>query len=197
MSSGAATPEQAILEELSRPLGQWTPYSPPGAGGWQAGTYRGGRAELVDMESVRFVKRRETRTRVAIWVTWLGVNPRFGDEPQEYRYLYEVTRDPSGGWCTHGSSGGAGREPAWEQPTVNLGAGGWPDRFSAGGTVVGAAQVIAQVQLRFANGVVLSDEVQEGVVVFITDEHVETPATAVLLDGDGVEVRSHEALPDV
>jgi hypothetical protein len=133
--------------------------------------------------------------RRAWWVTYRAVNPRLGPGPLEGRGLWEVVPVSGGGWETRGVSGGAGREPAWERPTLNLGGGGWPDRFSAGGTVIGAGAEITHVQLRFANGVVLEDTVEDGVVVFLTDEHVETPATAVLLDRGGAEVRAHEVLP--
>ena len=62
-------------------------------------------------------------------------------------------------------------------------------------TVVGAGHEIASVELRFANGSVLADDVQDRVVVFVTDEHVETPTTAVLFSPGGADIRAHEVIP--
>jgi len=67
------------------------------------------------------------------------------------------------------------------QPGVNLGGGGWPDHFYAGGEIYRAGADIAQVELRFANGVTLSDDADADVALFITESAVQLPVTAVLL----------------
>ena len=81
------------------------------------------------------------------------------------------------------------------QPGVNLGGGGWPDHFYAGGQIYRAGVDIAQVELRFANGVTLSDDADSDVALFITERPVQLPATAVLLGPSGNEVRSQTAFP--
>jgi hypothetical protein len=49
--------------------------------------------------------------------------------------------------------------------------------------------------LRFANGVILEDDSEKGVALFITDETVCIPATVVLHDQAGNEVATHPAFP--
>ncbi len=193
MSTGAATPRQAILEDLSQSLGETLPLGRPSTGGLQAATVRGGRSNVVDLATVRFVKERRAPTRHVYHVTYEAVDPRLGSEPHEYYMTYDVVQVAAELWETRGSNGGAG-VPSWTEPTVNLGGGGWPDRFSAGGVLV-AAPTVVRVRLQFGNGVVLEDTVDNDVVVFVTDEIVEPPTTAVLLDTNGAEVRRHPVLP--
>jgi hypothetical protein len=76
---------------------------------------------------------------------------------------------------------------------VNLGGGGWPDHFYAGGEIYRAGADIAQVELRFATGVTLSDDADADVALFITESAVQLPATAALLDPAGNEIRSETA----
>jgi hypothetical protein len=190
------TPEQAILDDLARPLGTWTPSGEPSEGGWQAGTLVGGRGDVVDLLTLRVVKTRCSPTRRAVFVTYRAVNPRHGSTPHDVHALYELW-PVDGGWAARDVMSGGGGEPAWTRPTVNLGGGGWPDRFSAGGTVHGGGHAIVRVQLRFDNAVVLEDDTIDAAVVFVTDEHVEPPTTAVLYDESGREVRAHEVLPGV
>lgn len=52
---------------------------------------------------------------------------------------------------------------------------------------------IAQVELRFANGVTLNDDADADVALFITESSVQLPATAALLDPAGTEIRSETA----
>jgi hypothetical protein len=65
--------------------------------------------------------------------------------------------------------------------------------FYAGGEVYRAGADIAQVELRFANGVTLSDDGDADVALFITESSVQLPATAVLRDPAGNEIRSETA----
>jgi hypothetical protein len=169
---------------------------PAGAGGWQAGTVRGGRSDVVDLDSVHLVRQRRLPGRCVVYATYTVVRSLHPVGPHDARAVLEAWLGADGGgWIARDVSSGGGGEPHWTAPTVNLGGGGWPDRFSAGGTVHGAGHGIARVRLLFANGVVLDDDVQDGVVLFATDTPVQTPVTAVLIDAAGVEVGAHEAIP--
>jgi hypothetical protein len=90
-----------------------------------------------------------------------------------------------------GGAGGAGDEPERSTPWVNLAGGGWPDQFYAGGRIADAGVAIARVELRFADGLVLEDDADQGVALFITENHVRPPSTVALLDNAGNEVASH------
>ncbi len=76
-------------------------------------------------------------------------------------------------------------------PRVNLGGGGWPDHFHAGGYVVDNGLDIARVRLVAANGTIVEDNVQNNIVLFFTDQRVEIPLQAELFDRAGELVSSH------
>jgi hypothetical protein len=94
-----------------------------------------------------------------------------------------------------GGAGGAGGTSPRSTPWVNLGGGGGPDQFYAGGRIDNAGIDIASVELRFADGLILEDDTNDGVALFITDEMVEMPATVALLDKAGNELAAHPAFP--
>jgi hypothetical protein len=77
-------------------------------------------------------------------------------------------------------------------PWVNLGGGGWPKQFYAGGQVL--EHVGAVVRLRAANGTVLEDTVEDGMVLFLTDAEVRLPVYAELVDPSGQIVSQHRAM---
>ncbi|MFZ1992733.1 MAG: hypothetical protein WAU75_01385, partial [Solirubrobacteraceae bacterium] len=66
-----------------------------------------------------------------------------------------------------------------------------PGQFYAGGRVHDAGVGVAHVQLRFTDGVVLEDDTDQGIVLFITDQEVRLPADVVLLHRAGEQVASH------
>jgi hypothetical protein len=92
-----------------------------------------------------------------------------------------------------GGSGGGGDDLPVREPWVNLSGGGWPDRFYAGGRVLTAGMDIARVRLTCANNVVLEDDAAGGVVLFITEERAQLPATVELYDRADARVATHEA----
>lgn len=100
---------------------------------------------------------------------------------------------PEGGWMPDGMAGGGAGDPPWAEPRVNLCGWGWPDRFAGGGRVIAQGRGVTRVRLRFANGVELEDSVDDGEVLFLTDEHAEVPATVSLYDTEGALVASHDA----
>ena len=138
------------------------------------------------------MKHRQAGDRHVFYVTCMADHLRLG--LLEVRYAYPVEPAPDGGWRIVGGAGGAGSfSGRATQPGVNLGGGGWPDHFYAGGEIYRAGAEIAQVELRFANGVTLSDDADADVALFITEGSVQLPATAVLLDPAGNEIRSETA----
>lgn len=194
MQMGASDPEQAILDQLAGPVGQWEPGG-TSPGGIRSGIVHGGNPEQADLSTVRFVKHRESARRHLYFVTFEGTHPRLGPQVRSFDYVYPVEPDPDGGWRVFGGAGGAGEPPRRSTPWVNLGGGGWPDRFFAGGRIDNAGLDIVRVELRFANGLTLQDDIEAGVALFITDETVELPATVALLDDASNEVAAHHAFP--
>jgi hypothetical protein len=191
---GAATPEQAIMDKLAGPAGIWEPGG-KSPGGWQSGTVRGGNAEQADLGTVRFVKHRESEARHLYFVTYDGTHPRLGPTVVSFHYTYPVEPDPDGGWRVLGGTGGAGEMPRRATPWVNLGGGGWPDAFYAGGRIDRAGFAIARVELRFANEITLCDDTEQDVALFITDQTVTLPGTVALLDAGGREIATQRPFP--
>lgn len=164
------------------------------AGEIRSGIVRGGTRERADLSTVRFVKHRASKRRL-YFVTYSATMPDVGPDVHSFDYVYPVEPDPDGGWRVRGGAGGSGRAPRRSTPWVNLGGGGWPDEFFAGGRIDDAGIDIARIELRFANGVTLHDDAEQGVALFITDETIAMPGTAVLLDEAGDEVATHRPFP--
>ena len=202
---GSPTPEQAVIDELSRPPGRITDLAEQ-RGAPMPSIVTGGVGFVADLDTVSFVKHRQAGERHVFYVTFAADHPRLG--LLEMKYAYPVEPASDGGWRTFGGAGGAGTLSCRAtQPGVNLGGGGGSGHFYAGGEIYRAGADIARVELRFANGVTLSDDADEDVALFITVSSVQLPATAVLLDPAGNEIRSetasgsavsvHFATPDV
>lgn len=193
---GTSDPEQAILEKIAGPLGVWEPGG-TSPGGIQSGIVRGGNAEQADLATVRFVKHRQSERRHLYFVTFDGTHPRRGPEVLNFHYVYPVEPDPDGGWRVFGGAGGGGGDmPSRGVPWVNLAGGGWPDRLYAGGRIDDAGAEVARVELRFVNGITLSDDTEQAVALFITDRSVALPATVALLDSAGDEIATHRPFPE-
>lgn len=192
---GAADPERAILAKLAGPVGVWE-QGGTSPGGIQSGIVRGGNPEQADLATLRFVKHRQSDRRHLYFVTFNGTHPQLGPDILNFHYVYPVEPDPDGGWRVFGGAGGAGEMPRRSTPWVNLGAGGWPDWFYAGGWIDDAGAEIAFVELRFANGITLSDDTEQGIALFITDRSVALPATVALLNSSGEEIATHRPLPE-
>ncbi|MGH2881259.1 MAG: hypothetical protein ACRDPA_00915 [Solirubrobacteraceae bacterium] len=185
---GSPTPEQAVIDELSTPPGTIAERQ---RGAPTPSIVTGGVGFVADPDTLRFVKHRQAGDRHVFYVTFAAKHPRLG--LLEMTYACPVEPAPDGGWRTFGGAGGAGTPGRASQPWVNLGGGGWPDHFYAGGEIYRAGADIAQVELRFANGVTLSDDADADVALFITESPVQLPATSVLLDPAGNKIRSRTA----
>ncbi len=189
---GSPTAEQAVIDELSRPPGTITDLAEPQRGAPTSSIVTGGLGFAADLDTLSFVKRRQAGDRQVFYVTFAAEHPRLG--LLEMRYAFPVEPAPDGGWRTVGGAGGAGTlSGRATQPGVNLGGGGWPGHFYAGGEIYRGGADIAQVALRFANGVRSSDDADADVALFIAESSVQLSATAVLLDPAGNEIRSETA----
>jgi hypothetical protein len=187
-------PEQVILEKLARPPGELEP-GPVSPGGWRAGVVRGGELHRAELDSVRFVKHRESSRRRVDFVTFHGTIQMHGPREHEFVYFYALEHEREGGWRMVGSAGGGGSSPVRGRPWVNLAGGYGGDLFYAGGQIERAGADIDRVQIRFADGRHIEDDAEHDVALFITDDAVLMPSTVVLLDSRGAEVAKHAAFP--
>lgn len=188
----SADPRQVILDQLARPVGRLEP-EPSGHGRLQPAVIHGGNAFHADLSTVRFLKYRQSGRRCVYFVTFDGILPQLGTETYIFSYVFPLERDSGGRWHLIGGAGGAGEMPARSAPWVNLGGGGWPDRFYAGGRIDNAGVQLARVELLFRNGIKLEDDCEQGAALFITEQSIEMPATAVLYDRAGNQVATHPA----
>jgi hypothetical protein len=145
------------------------------------------------MATVRIVKHRQSGRRHLFIVTFRGTHSLLGE--QSFHYAYPVEPDPQGGWRVFGGAGGAGDPPTRATPWVNLGVGGWPEHFFAGGWIVPADADVASVELCFADGLTLRDDANENVALFITESKVKMPPSVAILDRNGNEIHRHPAFP--
>ena len=194
-SMGCPDPEQAILDKLAGPLGAWEPGS-RSAGGWQSGIVRGGNAEQA--ESRDRALRQASPVRAAARLLrdlQRNASPPRTRGPQLRLRL--CSRAGPGGRLAGIRRGRRRRRSAStvDAEWVNLGGGGWPKWFFAGGWIDAAGQPVERLELRFADGLTLDDDATEDVALFITDEHVTMPATIAMLDAEGNEIATHPAFP--
>ena len=106
--------------------------------------------------------------------------------------LIKTWQEPEGAWRVHVLGGGAGPDPHRTRPWVNFCAGFGPQDFSGGGHVVGdGAEKAASVRLSFANGIVIEDTVDNGVVLFFEPRAVVAPANVSVIDGNGATLASY------
>lgn len=181
------SPEQVIRDYLSAPHVLVASQPTPGTTGWQAETSVGGcdaRPQTIQFGKVRSIPQRQVHA--VTFETLTG---------QRMSGAYSVHQDRTGEWqVAGGAGGGVNGSPRRDHPWVNLGGGGWPSRFYAGGHVLESGGAIVRVRLRAANGTVLEDTVDDELVLFLTDEPVHVPVYAELLDRNGQVVSQHNAL---
>lgn len=182
-------PEQAIRDFLSAAGRPITPQADSGETGWRAEASSGGFDARP--ETVRFGKMRAAGRRRVYIVT---CETQSG---QRMRFICHVRQEESGVWRFDGASGGSadGAPQRRGHPWVNLGGGGWPQRFYAGGQVLEHGDTVARVRLRAANGVTLEDTLDEdAIVLFLAEDAVRLPISAELLDAAGQVVARRDAL---
>lgn len=187
-------PRQAVFDHLAGPQGRVHRRSRGAPGEPVAAVVEGGNPFSADLATVQFVKERATERRRLYYVTFEGVSVLDDRRVRtSFAWVFPVEQH-AGGWRTAGGAGGSRDELPVREPRVNLGGGGSPG-FYAGGRVLTAGIDIAHARLTCANHLVLEDNTESGVVLFITEREATLPATVDLYDRDGRHVSSHEALP--
>lgn len=176
-------PKQVIIDYVraSSVISSDTPV--PQTSGWRKQESRGGFS--AKPETIRFLKERSLLHCQLHFVT-------FEDEQGHQTHLScYVIEENDGTWNMYGGSGGAGRGPQRTSPWANLGGGGWPNQFYAGGYVQDNGQDVVRVRLLSHNGVLLEDSVDNGIVLFLSDQPIEQPLQATLYDRQGALVGTH------
>jgi len=156
----------------------------------------------ADAASLRIEKERATEHRRLYAISF---RERSG---ARWNWTLPVDAQPDGTWRVAGGCGYGGGRPLLGaylrlltrirgqrtnggRPWANLGGGNWPDRFYAGGKVEHDHGRAARVRLSFANDLMLEDSVDDGHVLFLTEERAEVPATVELIDRQGNVFATH------
>ncbi len=173
---------QAIAQRLTAPRKRLT--DEPTTGGWHSSLWQGGFDARP--ESIRFLKARSIPGRQLHAVVFEMKDGPWG------QWTVPLTQDEEGNWRVEGGAGGGGADLADRDPPVaNLGGGGWPTRFYAGGRVLDASGRVERVRLIGLNGTTLEDSVDDRWVLFLTDEPMELPIQVQLYDGIGSMLNQH------
>jgi len=174
-------PKQEIINKLTRLLLPSIQKIPAGTMG-----------EESKNRTLRFVKERSLPGRRAYIVI---VEDRHGNE---VHFTCYVEQDRNGNWQFRGAEGdgimGGNPGPVVERAWANLGGGGMPDHFYAGGFVANHGQNVAYVHLVTKNGTVIEDSVDDNMVLFLTDQRVELPVEAELYDQENQLLYRHKVL---
>lgn len=141
-------------------------------------------------DTVRFAKKREAPLRQLWYVTFDAHGGWRGNVHWHWTML--VTEEERGRWSAHGVAGGSGDSPMRGYPWANIGGNWGRQGFRAGGTVEDAGKGVARVRLTDVEGRTFEDPVDEGVVLFMSDEPVTMPMRVDLFDADGRLVGSDE-----
>ena len=112
------------------------------------------------------------------------------------RQLYGVAFRDAQGRDLFCAGGGLGGSPRWETPRANLGGspgGGTSGAYFGGFVESDPAGEVTRVRLVSADGVILEDTVEEGMILFLADRPVDLPLSAELYDQAGRLVAHHVA----
>jgi hypothetical protein len=170
------TPRHAIREWLAHLRGTWYP--------------TGTEPSRMRPKTARFVKWRDLPPGQMCYVTCDGDGGSRGAE--QWQWTVETWRVEQGRWVASGVSGGSGGVCVRGRPWANLG-GNWGRRgFRAGGTVEDAGAGVERVRLTDREGLTFEDTVENGVVLFSSDEPVAMPMRLELIGANGVIVGTDE-----
>ena len=135
-------------------------------------------------DTVRFVKKRDALPH-QLWYITCGADGGWRGE-EYWHWTVLVTREEPGGWSACGvAGGGVGDGPVRGHAWANLGGDWGRGGFRAGGTVEDAGKGVARVRLTDAEGRTFEDTVDDGVVLFISDEPVAMPMRVDLYNAEG------------
>ena len=141
--------------------------------------------------TLRFLKERLLPQRQVYLVA-------FEDEKGlEQRFVCYVEQDRQGNWQFRGAAGGGisgSPGPVIERAWASLDGGGMPDHFYAGGYVADHGEQVTKVRLIAKNGTEIEDTVDDGIVLFLSEQPVELPIEAEMYDGTGKLVYRHRVL---
>lgn len=178
--------ERAVVDHLLAEEGRRARLGPPDQAPLGASHGRDPLSD-VDPATVRF---RKTRVFASCWLHYLVFNSRDG---MGHDLVVKTWQGPGGSWSVGPIGGGAGGHPHRGKPWVNFAAQWSRDVFAAGGEVIGEdAERARLVRLRFADGAVLEDTVDGGVVLLFASPGVAFPAEVEVIDGDGTVLVSYD-----
>jgi len=184
-SMPSSDPRQVISAHVGVPRVVISETPVPGTHGWRSQQTRGMGADVVTLQ---FLKERRLPRRQVHAVAFTDA------EGRRMRFTYYLAQDDAGNWRVAGAAGGSAEgAPIRAYPWVNLGGGGGPTDFYAGGTVLDNGCGVVRVRLTAANGTMMEDTVDAGLVLFVTDRPVELPLHADLYDRTGQVVGRHLA----
>ena len=141
--------------------------------------------------TIRFFQERKIPGRQLHEVTFEN------EEGKQEHWLCYVQESTSGDWRFAGGGNVSEIEhsPRRSHPWANL-AGGWDGKgFWSGGRVLDNGLDVVRVHLISENGVMLEDMVQDGLVLFVSDQRIKGPLRVELYDRSGNLVGTHQALP--
>ncbi|MDQ2745526.1 MAG: hypothetical protein M3Z66_24980 [Chloroflexota bacterium] len=173
--------KQAIADHLTAPRTRLA--DEPVTGGWHSSVWQGGCDARP--ESIRFLKTRSIPGRQLHAVVFEMKQGPLGQR------TCALSQDQDGTWRVEGGAGGGTDLPDRDPPVANLGGGGWPTRFYAGGRVLDTSGQVGRVRLISSNGTTLEDTVDERWVLFLTDQPMEPPIQVQLYDGTGSMLNQH------
>ncbi|GAC1360878.1 MAG: hypothetical protein NVS2B12_31730 [Ktedonobacteraceae bacterium] len=169
-------PKQEIINKLTRlllPRANATPESTEG------------------QRTLRFLKERCIAGRQVHFVMFEDA------KGQNMHFTCYVVQDAQGNWQFRGAAGDSitgTPGPVVEQGWANLGGGGMPDHFYAGGYVADHGLDVTRVRLVAKNGTVIEDTVENDIVLFLTDQLVTLPIEAEIYNRSGKLVYKHRVL---
>lgn len=191
--------KQVVIDYLSLPEGELVSQPDPNAPPVQRdgrsvlpGSVRRGGGMGARASTIKFLKERS----IAQWQVHAVT---FEDETgRPWHFVGFVTQDVQGRWHVEMGGGGGGgsgndlpRHPRRNHPWANLAGGGWEDRFWAGGWVIDNGLDVTRVRLTGSNGQVLEDTIDDGLVLFVTDQKVRVPVQVELYNRSGELVGQH------